>query len=150
MIGNPLLDDDSAGGKFDCILIDEAHERTTANDTLLQNVRYMCERRPDVKVIVMSATIDLEWYARYFEGLKVDTVYVPAPPTYPRILKYPSQPLPTLDNKVVEDAVVDAILRAARRTERITRHKMNPNCPTMGDREGLVRQGALTNTLPKV
>lgn len=50
----------------------------------------------------------------------------------------------------VDDAVVDAILRAARRTERITRHKMNPNCPTMGDREGLVRQGALTNTLPKV
>ena len=42
MIGNPLLDDDSAGGKFDCVLIDEAHERTTANDTLLHNVLYMC------------------------------------------------------------------------------------------------------------
>ena len=111
MIGNPLLDDDSAGGKFDCVLIDEAHERTTANDTLLQNVRYMCERRPDVKVIVMSATIDLEWYARYFEGLKVDTVYVPAPPTFPRILKYPSQPLPKLDNKIVEDAVVDILVK---------------------------------------
>lgn len=50
----------------------------------------------------------------------------------------------------VDDAVVDGILRAARRTERITRHKMNPNCPTMGERHELVAQGILTNTLPTV
>ena len=35
------------------------------------------------------------------------------------------------------------ILMAARKAERITRHKMNPNCPTYGTRQELVRQGIL-------
>ena len=50
----------------------------------------------------------------------------------------------------VDDEVVDAILRAARRTERVTRHKMNPNCPTMGERSDLVERKILSNVLPKV
>lgn len=48
----------------------------------------------------------------------------------------------------VESSVIDRILAAARRTERITRHKENPNCPTLGDRNDLIQGGILTNTLP--
>ena len=43
---------------------------------------------------------------------------------------------------------VAKMVRAARRTERVTRHKMNPNCPTMGSRAELIGRGILTNALP--
>lgn len=42
---------------------------------------------------------------------------------------------------------IDALLRSARRIERTTRHKMNPNCPTLTDRADLVARGILTNDL---
>lgn len=42
------------------------------------------------------------------------------------------------------------LLHAARRVERITRHKLNPNCPTLGGRALLVARGILTDTLPEV
>ena len=45
-------------------------------------------------------------------------------------------------------ALVERFLRAARRVERVTRHKHNPACPTLGDRSTLVQQGILTDTLP--
>lgn len=41
-------------------------------------------------------------------------------------------------------------LASARKWERITRHKMNPNCPTLGSREELLDAGILTNELPEV
>ena len=50
----------------------------------------------------------------------------------------------------VDAVVIEGILRAARRTERITRHKMNPNCPTLGERDELVALGVLTNALPRL
>ena len=45
---------------------------------------------------------------------------------------------------------VDEFLRAARKAERQTRHKMNPNIPELGTRLDLIRAGILTNELPKV
>ena len=50
----------------------------------------------------------------------------------------------------VSRTVVASLLRAARQTERVTRHKLNPNCPTLGDRQPLCEAGILTNTLPSV
>lgn len=46
--------------------------------------------------------------------------------------------------------LIDDLLRAARRIERATRHKYNPNCPTLGERDDLVDAGILTNELPEV
>lgn len=40
------------------------------------------------------------------------------------------------------------VLLAARRAELTTRHKFNPNCPALGERSALVRDGLLTNNLP--
>tara|TARA_Y100000310_G_scaffold279517_1_gene298665 strand:+ start:1474 stop:2586 length:1113 start_codon:yes stop_codon:yes gene_type:complete len=48
----------------------------------------------------------------------------------------------------IETNTVQVLLEAARRTERITRHKENPNCPSYGDRASLVEAGILTNELP--
>lgn len=43
---------------------------------------------------------------------------------------------------------VVAVLKSARRIERVTRHKMNPNCPALTSRASLVAANILTNTLP--
>lgn len=48
---------------------------------------------------------------------------------------------------IASDDVV-ALLHSARRIERVTRHKMNPNCPALTARSSLVSRGILTNTLP--
>jgi NH3-dependent NAD+ synthetase len=48
----------------------------------------------------------------------------------------------------VAPGLVDRLLRAARGAERRTRHKFNPACPSLGDRESLVAAGILTDELP--
>jgi hypothetical protein len=50
----------------------------------------------------------------------------------------------------VSTDITRKVLLAARRTERSTRHKFNPNCPSMGTRQSLVEANILTNTLPKL
>ena len=50
----------------------------------------------------------------------------------------------------IDDAITRQILLAARRAERITRHKFNPNCPSIGDRPSLLESELLTNRLPAV
>jgi hypothetical protein len=46
--------------------------------------------------------------------------------------------------------IVATMLQAARRTERVTRHKENPNCPSLGRRADLLSLGILTDTLPRL
>jgi len=48
----------------------------------------------------------------------------------------------------LDPALVPELLRAARRAERISRHKANPNCPTLGERGPLLAAGILTDSLP--
>ena len=61
MTGNdPLLEE------FSCIIIDEAHERSIENDQLLLLLKQALLKRKDLKVVIMSATIDLDTYRNYF------------------------------------------------------------------------------------
>ncbi len=53
---------------YDTLIIDEAHERSLNIDFLLGYLREILPRRPDLKVIVTSATIDADRFARHFES----------------------------------------------------------------------------------
>jgi ATP-dependent helicase HrpA len=59
---DPLLSD------YDTLIIDEAHERSLNIDFLLGYLRQLLPRRPDLKIVVTSATIDADRFARHFAG----------------------------------------------------------------------------------
>ncbi|MDQ3468440.1 MAG: ATP-dependent RNA helicase HrpA, partial [Actinomycetota bacterium] len=54
--------------RYDTLIIDEAHERSLNIDFILGYLRQLLPQRPDLKVIVTSATIDTERFARHFAG----------------------------------------------------------------------------------
>jgi ATP-dependent helicase HrpA len=57
--------------RYDTLIIDEAHERSLNIDFLLGYAKNLLSRRPDLKLIITSATIDTERFARHFAGAPV-------------------------------------------------------------------------------
>ena len=70
---------------YDTIIIDEAHERSLNIDFLLGYLKQLLPRRPDLKVIITSATIDPERFSRHFDGAPVIEV---SGRTYPVEVRY--------------------------------------------------------------
>ena len=56
--------------KYDTLIIDEAHERSLNIDFLLGYLRQLLPRRPDLKIVVTSATIDADRFARHFGSIR--------------------------------------------------------------------------------
>jgi ATP-dependent helicase HrpA len=57
---------------YDTLIIDEAHERSLNIDFLLGYLKQLLPRRPDLKLIITSATLDAERFARHFSALVVE------------------------------------------------------------------------------
>lgn len=82
-----MTEPDLAG--YSAIMIDEAHERTVHTDILLALVKDLSRERPDLKLLISSATMNAEKFATYFDDAPifnipgrrypVDIYYTPAP-----------------------------------------------------------------------
>ncbi|MGP1679104.1 MAG: ATP-dependent RNA helicase HrpA [Burkholderiales bacterium] len=108
--------------QYDAIIIDEAHERSLNIDFLLGYLKQLLPRRPDLKVVVTSATIDAERFARHFGGAPVVEV---SGRLYPVEMRYRPQAEKRTaaaggprgvasDAPDLADAIVDAVDEAAR------------------------------------
>lgn len=53
---------------YSCMIVDEAHERSLHTDIILTLIKDLCLERPDLKVIISSATLQAEKFSKYFNG----------------------------------------------------------------------------------
>ena len=93
---------------YDTLIIDEAHERSLNIDFLLGYLKQLLPKRPDLKVIITSATIDAERFSRHFNHAPVIEV---SGRTYPVEILY--RPLNEQDEDEAEIEMADAIVDAA-------------------------------------
>jgi pre-mRNA-splicing factor ATP-dependent RNA helicase DHX15/PRP43 len=59
---------DGTLSRYSCIILDEAHERTLSTDVLMGLIKEIKLKRLDLKIIVMSATLDAQKFQDYFDG----------------------------------------------------------------------------------
>ncbi len=65
------IQSDPSLSRYDTLIIDEAHERSLNIDFLLGYLKRLLPARPDLKVIITSATIDVEKFSRHFDNAPV-------------------------------------------------------------------------------
>lgn len=101
---------------YDTIIIDEAHERSLNIDFLLGYLKQLLPRRPDLKVIITSATIDAQRFAEHFAGPKGPAPVIEVSGRlYPVEVRYrPVQRDENDKDRDLYDGIVDAVDELAR------------------------------------
>ncbi|WP_273398155.1 ATP-dependent RNA helicase HrpA [Actinobacillus porcinus] len=93
--------------QYDTLIIDEAHERSLNNDFILGYLKQLLPRRPDLKVIITSATIDVERFSRHFNNAPIIEV---SGRTFPVEVRY--RPIVELNDEEGEQDQLQGILNA--------------------------------------
>lgn len=102
--------------EYDTLIIDEAHERSLNIDFLLGYLKELLPRRPDLKLIITSATIDPERFAKHFWDAPIINV---SGRTYPVEVRY--RPPQDEGGGERDDAIQQAIVEAVDELSRIDR-----------------------------
>jgi ATP-dependent helicase HrpA len=88
--------------RYDTVIVDEAHERSLNIDFLLGCLHRILPQRPDLKLIITSATIDPERFSQHFGGAPIVEV---SGRTYPVEVRY----RPPREDEEVLDALADTV-----------------------------------------
>ncbi|QGG41347.1 ATP-dependent RNA helicase HrpA [Aeromicrobium yanjiei] len=89
--------------RYDTVIIDEAHERSLSIDFLLGYLKQLLPRRPDLKVVITSATIDVERFAEMFDAPVIEV----SGRTYPVEIRYRPPAETGADDEL--DAIAQAV-----------------------------------------
>lgn len=92
--------------KYDTLIIDEAHERSLNIDFLLGYIKTILPKRPDLKVIITSATIDVERFSKHFDSAPVIEV---SGRTFPVEVLYRPMGDREADDLDLNSAIIEAI-----------------------------------------
>lgn len=109
--------------KYEVLIIDEAHERSLNIDFLLGYLKQLLQRRKDLKLVVTSATIDVEKFSRHFDDAPIVAV---SGRTYPVETRY----MPLLNDDVDrldDDVQIDGIIKAISEITKEDRKKGGPS-----------------------
>ena len=90
--------------QYSCLIIDEAHERSLNNDFILGYLKQLLPRRRDLKLIITSATIDVERFAKHFNNAPIIEV---SGRTYPVEVRY--RPVAEEDDQDQLQGILNAV-----------------------------------------
>ena len=104
--GDPYLEE------YNCVILDEIHERSVETDQLLLYMKEIMEKRPEFRLILMSATVDLNIFKNYFTKLSKFTyneLDIPGVLEFKVNILY--EPKPIIDWKIGSVNKVEQILK---------------------------------------
>ena len=96
--------------QYEVIIIDEAHERSLNIDFLLGILKNILPRRPDLKLIITSATIDPQKFSNYFGGPQKAPIIEVSGRTYPVEIRYRDLHLHEENDPIeIEEGIIEAV-----------------------------------------